>query len=119
MIARKLDSDYTITKRLIKATVTKIVREDKPSPRRSAQFVQHYTFGTGSGTGGMGGRGGRPIGGTNALMYGAGGVVDSPYESTRARIQGDQGVYLMDDVSNDSIHIVGCAFNDPTFWLGI
>jgi hypothetical protein len=116
MIARKLDSDFTITKRLINRVVKKAISDELPAGR-SNKFVQNYVFGVGGGGSNFGGNG-QSQGKTTGLVYDPAdpGVIS---EQTRAKIQGLKGVYLHDNPSEDSINIVAEAVNDPFFWLGI
>lgn len=116
MIARKLDSDFTITKRLIERTARKIVNEAVPT-LRSNKFVQNYAFGTG-GTGGFGSGNTITVGKTTAVMYDPANP-GTTYEKTRGKIIGAHGIYLQDNPGSDAVNIAADAVNDPVWWLGL
>lgn len=116
MIARKLDSDFTITKRLIERTARKIINEAVPT-LRSNKFVQNYAFGSG-GTGGGFGGGGTTVGKVTAVMYDPANP-GTTYEKSRAKIRGEHGIYLQDNPGADAVNIVADAINDPMWWIGL
>ena len=116
MIARKLDSDYTIVRRLIRRQAREVVNELVPE-RRSHNFVQNYVFGSG-GTGGFGGTGTGVGDKTTGVVYDPANP-GTQYTQTRAKIQGHQGVYLQDNSGEDAINIHADAVNDPVWWLGL
>lgn len=114
MIARKLDSDFTVVRRMIRRETRNLIKE-LPSGR-SGNFVQNYVFGTG-GTGGFGGSGGTgTVHKTTGLVYSP----DEPgvqYTQTRTNLQAFHGAYLQDAPGNDAINIVANVVNDPNWWL--
>lgn len=114
MIARKLDSDFTITKRMINRQVRKAINEAVPE-LRNANFVQNYVF-SGAGSGGFSGGGGVAPGRTTGIVYDPANP-GSTIIQTRGRIEASHGAYLQDDPGNDAINIVADSVNDPMFWL--
>jgi hypothetical protein len=116
MIARKLDSDFTITKRLIERTARKVVNEAVPT-KRSNKFVQNYAFGTG-GTGSFGNGNSSPHGKTTAVMYDPANP-GTTYEKTRNKIIGVHGVYLQDNPGSNAVNIAADVVNDPMWWIGL
>lgn len=117
MIARKLDSNYTITKRMIRRETRKAIAEVAPQIR-GANFVQNYVF-SGAGTGGFGNGGGAVVPGkTTGLVYDPANP-GTQYVQTRGKIQGFNGVYLQDAPGADAINIIADAVNDPMYWLGL
>lgn len=118
MIARKLDSNFTITKRMIRRETRKAISEAVPQTR-NASFVRNYVF-SGVGSGGFG-TAGRDGGLSDTTT---GDVFDpvnpgTQYTQTRGKIQAAHGAYLQDAPSEDAIRIVADAVNDPMYWLGV